>query len=72
MLIRLSSAIAALALATSAGAATLSGTIFDDPRCYALRSDFRPLGAASVTLYRDGGERLATTHAESNGVYSFG
>lgn len=72
MLIRLSSAIAALVLATSACAATLSGTIFDDPRGYALRSDFRPLGAASVMLYRDGGERLATTHAESNGTYSFG
>jgi len=57
MLTRPFSVLAALALATTAGAATISGTIFDDPRAFAARADFRPLGGATVSLYRDGGDR---------------
>ncbi|HEX7191908.1 MAG TPA: right-handed parallel beta-helix repeat-containing protein [Thermoanaerobaculia bacterium] len=81
MLIRLSPAIAALALAATAGAATISGTIFDDPRAYAVRSEFRPLGGANVMLYRDGGDRrpdgaddrlVTSVRAAENGAYSFG
>ena len=71
MLTRLFTAIAALALATAAGAATISGTIFDDPRAFAFRNDFRPLSGATVMLYRDAGERVATTHAGNDGTYSF-
>jgi hypothetical protein len=71
MLVRLSSVIAALALTATAGAATISGTIFDDPRGYAARSEFRPSGGASVMLYRD--DRLVTSvQAAENGSYSFG
>src|SRR5213075_830746 len=57
MLTRPFFALAALALATTAGAATISGTIFDDPRAFAARADFHPLGGATVMLYRDGGDR---------------
>ncbi len=70
MLVRLSSAIAALALTAAAGAATISGTIFDDPRAYAVRSELRPVSGASVLLYRD--DRLVTsTTTGENGTYSF-
>src|ERR1051326_3074801 len=70
MLVRLSSAIAALALTATAGAATISGTIFDDPRAYAVRSEFRPVSGATVLLYRD--DRLVTsTTTGENGAYSF-
>ena len=57
MLTRPFSALVALALAATAGAATISGTIFDDPRSFAARADFRPHGGATVMLYRDGGDR---------------
>jgi len=70
MLVRLSSALAALVLTVAAGAATISGTIFDDPRAYAVRSEFRPLGGATVMLYRDSGLVTSTTTGE-NGTYSF-
>ena len=70
MLVRLSSAIAALALTAAAGAATISGTVFDDPRAYAVRSEFRPVGGAAVLLYRD--DRLVTsTTTGENGAYAF-
>lgn len=72
MLIRLSTAIAALTLTTVAGAATISGTIFDDPRAYASRGEFQPLGGATVMLYRNGGDRLITSvTASENGTYTF-
>src|SRR5438270_8177705 len=70
MLVRLSSAIAALALTATAGAATISGTIFDDPRAYAVRSELRPAASATVMLYRDSGLVTSATTAE-NGAYSF-
>jgi hypothetical protein len=70
MLVRLSSALAALALTATAGAATISGTIFDDPRAYAVRSDFRPVSGATVRLYRDSGLVTSTASGE-NGTYSF-
>src|SRR5438270_8777860 len=70
MLVRLSSAIAALALTATAGAATNSGTIFDDPRAYAVRSELRPAAGATVMLYRDAGLVTSATTAE-NGAYSF-
>lgn len=70
MLVRLSSAIAALALTAAAGAATISGTIFDDPRANAVRSDFRPVSSATVMLYRDSGLVTSTATGE-NGTYSF-
>src|ERR1700756_5240366 len=69
MLVRLSSAIAALVLTMTAGAATISGTIFDDPRAYAVRSEFRPVAGATVMLYRDAGLVTSTTTSE-NGTYS--
>src|SRR5947209_2871233 len=70
MLVRLSSAIAALALMATAGAATISGTIFDDPRAYAVRSELRPAAGATVMLYRDSRLVTSATTAE-NGAYSF-
>lgn len=70
MLVRLSSAIAALALTATAGAATISGTIFDDPRAYAVRSELRPVSGATVALYSDAGLVTTTTSGE-NGAYSF-
>ncbi|HEX3107502.1 MAG TPA: right-handed parallel beta-helix repeat-containing protein, partial [Thermoanaerobaculia bacterium] len=70
MLVRLPSAIAALALTATAGAATISGTIFDDPRGYAVRSEFRPVASATVMLYRDDHPVTSVTTAE-NGTYSF-
>lgn len=70
MLVRLSSALAALALTATAGAATISGTIFDDPRAYAVRSELRPAGGAAVMLYRDGG-LVTSTKTGENGAYSF-
>ncbi|HEY2325344.1 MAG TPA: right-handed parallel beta-helix repeat-containing protein [Thermoanaerobaculia bacterium] len=70
MLVRLSSAIAALALTVAAGAATISGTIFNDPRAYAVRSEFRPAAGATVMLYRDAGLLTSTTTSQ-NGTYSF-
>jgi hypothetical protein len=72
MLIRLSTVIAALALTTVAGAATISGTIYDDPRAYASRSEFQSSGGATVMLYRNGGDRLVSSvTAGPNGTYSF-
>jgi hypothetical protein len=80
MLTRLSTAIAVLTLATTAGAATISGTIFDDARAYAMRSDLRPLGGGTVMLYADGGDRrpdgaddhlVANVHAGDGGTFSF-
>jgi hypothetical protein len=71
MLIRLSTAIAALALTTAAGAATISGTIFDDPRAYASRAEFQPLGGATVMLYRDGDRLITSVVAGENGAYAF-
>jgi len=70
MLVRLSTAIAALALTATAGAATISGTIFDDPRAYAVRSEFRPAAGATVLLYRDTA-LVTSTKASENGTYSF-
>src|ERR1041385_1836975 len=70
MLVRLSSALAAFALTATAGAATISGTVFDDPRAFAVLSEFRPAAGATVMLYRDRGLVTSTTTAE-NGTYLF-
>jgi hypothetical protein len=70
MLTRLSTAIAVLAITAAAGAATISGTILDDPRAYAVRSEFSPAAHATVLLYRN--DRLVTSvSASDNGTYSF-
>jgi parallel beta helix pectate lyase-like protein len=80
MLTRLSTALAAFTLATAAGAATISGTLFDDARAYATRTDFRPQGDATVMLYRDGGDRrpdgaddhlVSTLPADGHGNFAF-
>src|ERR1043166_429325 len=70
MLIRLSTAIAALALAATAGAAAISGNVFDDPRGYASRGEFSPLAGATVQLYRDN-RLIASVSTSENGSYSF-
>src|SRR5437016_147784 len=67
-------------IAASAAAATISGTVFEDARALASRSDFRPIGGANVLLFRDGGDRMpdgvddklvATTQAAADGTFAF-
>jgi hypothetical protein len=69
-----------VAVTAPLAAANISGTLFDDPRALATRSDFRPLAGVTVTLYRDGGDHRAdgaddttvrTTTTATDGTYAF-
>ncbi|HUP62034.1 MAG TPA: right-handed parallel beta-helix repeat-containing protein [Thermoanaerobaculia bacterium] len=62
-----------------AHAATIAGTVHEDPPALALRTDFRPLSGVTVKLYRDGGDGMpsaddmmvATTTTSKAGLYGF-
>src|SRR5206468_1623182 len=55
---RLFSAALAALLAAPLGAATISGSVFDDTRALANRADFAPLPGVTVHAWRDGGDGL--------------
>jgi hypothetical protein len=81
MLSRILQTMCVLAVTASPlAAANISGTVFNDPRALASRSDFRPLAGVTVALYRDGGDRRAdgaddrvvrTTTTATDGSYAF-
>jgi hypothetical protein len=56
--IRFSALLLSLSLAVPAGAAAISGSVFDDTRALGNRADFAPLAGVTVRAFRDGGDGL--------------
>src|SRR5438067_1169580 len=56
--IRFSAVLLSLSLVVPAGAAAISGSVFDDTRALANRADFAPLAGVTVRAFRDGGDGL--------------
>lgn len=64
-------ALCALALPVAASAEIISGGVYEDPTALALRQGFAPAAGVTVTLYRDGGRRVATSTTDASGQYAF-
>jgi hypothetical protein len=56
--IRFSAVLLSLSLAVPAGAAAISGSVFEDTRALANHADFAPRAGVTVRAFRDGGDGL--------------